>query len=165
LFVKSQTHLQSLKIVIVQRTLHLDLANPKCGPHLRFFFHRSRPHVFFPSRHFDVRCACQSPSRPGRCQLPPSLGFRVSRRPAQAAFVVRRRRPSRQFGSVHLRSRAVAAYAQLEGGRARQGGRTGVEKSRGGDGGTESDVEGRNCRCKVVGRFAYMQSLDLYLQS
>jgi len=64
----------------------------------------------------------------------------------------------------------VAAYGgharQLEGGRARQGGRTGVEKSRGvGAWGTESDVEGQNCRCKVVGRFAYMQSLNLYLQS
>jgi hypothetical protein len=53
--------------------------------------------------------------------LPPSPGLRASHRPVQAAFVVRRRRRSRQFGSVHL----------SQGGRAWQGGRTGVEKSRG----------------------------------
>jgi len=69
-------------------------------------------------------------------------------------------------GTAGTRGSWRSGARDREGGRARQGGRMGVEKSRGvGGEGTESDVEGRNCRCKVVGRFAYMQSLNLYLQS
>ena len=79
------------------------LGKPKVWTPPPNFFHQSRPRVFFPSRHFDVRRACHSPPRPGRRQLPPSPGLRASRRPAQAAFIVRRCRRSRQFGSVHLR--------------------------------------------------------------
>ena len=137
------------------------LGKPKVWTPPSNFFSPIAPPRFFPSRHFDVRRACQSPARPGRRQLPPSPGLRTSRRPAQAAFVVCRRRRSRQFGSVHLRPPSregplpfprrgrvcppdVAAYVVVrgrvrvsvgargrEGGRARQGGRTDVEKSRG----------------------------------
>ena len=100
------------------------LGKPKVWTPPPIFFHQLHPRVFFPSRLFDVRRACQSPPRPGRRQLPPSPGLRASRRPAQAAFVVRRRRRSRQFGSVHLRppprevhlrSRVVAAYVVVRG--------------------------------------------------
>ena len=87
----------------ISRDFAFRLDKPKVWTPPLIFFSPIAPARFFPSRHFDVRRACQSPLRPGRRQLLPSPGLRASRRPAQAAFVVRRRRRSRQFGSVHLR--------------------------------------------------------------
>jgi len=115
------------------------LGKPKVWTSPLNFFSPIAPARFFPSRHFGVRRACQSP--------PVAAQPRSSRQSPPSPGRVRR---SRQFGSVHLRpppregpreGRSTSVPApwhaqQLEGGRAWQGGRTGVEKSRGvgGDG-------------------------------
>jgi len=61
--------------------------------------------------------------------------------------------------------RARAAAGGRAGAAGREDGRREIAWGGVGAGGTESDVEGQNYRCKVVGRFAYIQSLNLYLQS
>jgi len=69
------------------------------------------PNFFFtdaPVRFFSLRAILTYVVRASRRQLPPKPGLRASRRTAQAAFVVRRRRRSRRFGSVLLRGKVPA---------------------------------------------------------
>jgi hypothetical protein len=138
------------KIVQLQGILHLDLANPKCGPYPRIFFFTDRARAFF--------------------SLYAILTYvvRASRRPAQVfAPIVAQPRPRSSpssFASVRGRRPRAAAGGRRARAARRADGRREIARG-GGGGGTESDVEDRNCRCKVVEMFAYMQSLNLYLQS
>ena len=137
------------------------LGKPKVWAPPPIFFHRSHPHVF--SLRAILTYVVRASRRPGQVA--------ASCRPAQVfAPVAAQPKPRSSFVAVVVRARQLEgrrAHATAAG-RARAAGRADGRReiARGGEArGTESDVEGRNCRCKVVGRFAYMQSLNLYLQS
>jgi len=128
-------------------------------PTLEFFF-TDRARAFFSLRAiltYVVR-ASRRPGQVGASRRPTQVPARESPPPFPRRGRVRRR----SWMRANLRGRAAASSV-----RRREDTRTAqmasrlpennlVEKSRGveGCGGTESDVEGRNCKCKVVGRFA-----------